>query len=38
MQYKIIIRKAPNGFYIAGCPLINDSLSTNYLSILFFEK
>jgi predicted RNase H-like HicB family nuclease len=25
MQDKIIIRKAPDGFYIAGCPLVPEA-------------
>ncbi len=25
MEYTVIIRKAPDGFYIAGCPLIPEA-------------
>lgn len=25
MQYTVVIRKAPDGFYIAGCPLIPEA-------------
>ena len=25
MEYTVVIRKAPDGFYIAGCPLIPEA-------------
>ena len=25
MEYTVVIRKAPDGFYIAGCPLISEA-------------
>lgn len=27
MQYTVVIRKAPDGFYIASCPLIPEALA-----------